>query len=164
MTEYNATARQYTRFEVTQGDTLIGSLTYGSWYQMSAGIEMAGGTSYRVEPKGFWGTTLELKAGEAVLLKFRMNWKGEIVIQPGEGPEKGFLLKHRGFFKESFVLLDPDEAELLVLKPEIKWSRFSYEYRLTAADSFEALRDKDLLLLVSVHCANYYIWMMSAAG
>jgi hypothetical protein len=66
---------------VTKTTNLIGKLSYKSWFKVNAVIEIANNTNYQVEPKGFWGTTIELKDGEKVLLKFKMNWNGEIVVQ-----------------------------------------------------------------------------------
>ncbi|MGG5210580.1 hypothetical protein ACQWU4_16765 [Chryseobacterium sp. MIQD13] len=160
MAEYYAKSKKSLSFELTQNDRLIGKLIYKSWFNFNAAIEIAD-SKYQVEPKGFWGTTIELKEGETVLLKFRMNWNGEIVVQTYfNGVKKGYIFKHRGIFKESFVLADQDGIELLVIKPHLKWNLMDYEYQLTTTDTFETCPEKDILLMEALHCANYYMSMM----
>lgn len=161
MTEYYAKSNNSLSFEVTHDDWLVGKLTYKNWFSFNAEIETLG-HSYQVEPKGFWGTTIELKDNERVLLKFRMNWNGEIVVQTYfDGVKEGFLFKHRGIFKDSFVLTDQHGTELFVMKPHLKWSTLNYEYQITASESFEVLSHKEILLLNSLHCANYYMSMIA---
>lgn len=162
MAEYQAKSNTSLVFDLTQGDKLIGKLSYKSWFKFNAVIEIAN-TNYQVEPKGFWGTTIELRDGEKVLLKFKMNWNGEIVVQTYFNDfEKDYVFKHRGIFKESFILTDPEGIELLVMKPHVKWSKMNYEYQLTTSDSFETFSNKEILLMTSLLCANYYMSM--AAG
>ena len=164
MTEYLAKSNNSLSFDVTKDDKLIGKLTYQSWFKFNAEIEMANHSIYQVEPKGFWGTTIECKDGEKVLLKFKMNWNGAIVIQTFfNDNEKGYVFKHRGIFKDSFILTDQEGMELLVMKPHLKWFKPNYEYQVTASGSFEILPHKEILLMISVHCANYYMSMMMAA-
>ena len=92
-----------------------------------------------------------------------MNWSGEIVVQTYfDGVESGYILKHRGFFKESFVLIDKEGPELLVMTSQLKWSKMNYEYLITTSDNFETLPGKEILLMTSLHCANYYMSLMMA--
>ncbi|REC44633.1 hypothetical protein [Chryseobacterium pennipullorum] len=163
MAEYYAKSTHSLSFEITKGERLIGKLIYTNWFTFNAVVETED-HHYQIEPKGFWGTTIELKDGERVLLKFRMNWNGEIVVQTYfSGVKKGYLFKHRGIFKESFVLTDPEGTELMVIKPTLKWSALNYEYDITTTDAFEADPDKETVLINSLHCANYYMSMMMSA-
>ena len=81
MTEYLAKSNNSLSFDVTKDEQLLGKLNYQSWFKFNADVEMANGSTFPVEPKGFWGTTIECKDREKVLLKFKMNWNGAIVIQ-----------------------------------------------------------------------------------
>ncbi|GAB3988293.1 hypothetical protein GCM10028807_10630 [Spirosoma daeguense] len=165
MTEYQAKSTKPLTFNITKDDQLIGKLVYESWFKFSSTLELANGSTYQIKPKGFWGTTIEFKDGDNVLLKFSMNWNGDIVIQTFSGGfEKGYIFRHKGIFNESFLLIDQDGIELLVAKPQIKWSKMNYEYQLTTSGAFESLANKEILLITSVHCANYYMSMMMAAG
>lgn len=164
MAEYYAKSSNSLSFEVTREEKLIGKLIYTSWFKFNAVIEIADGMTYQVEPKGFWGTTIELKDHERVLLKFRMNWNGEIVVQTYfDGVKNGYLFKHRGIFKESFVLTDQEGVELMIIKPHLKWSSMNYEYQINISDNFETLPEKEIVLINALHCANYYMSMMAAA-
>jgi hypothetical protein len=163
MAEYYAKSNNSLSFEVTKDDQFIGKLIYKNWFQFNAEVETLN-RFYQIEPKGFWGTTIELKDHERVLLKFRMNWNGEIVIQTYfDGVKEGFLFKHRGIFKESFVLADQQGAELFVMKPHLKWSSMNYEYQIITSEKFETFSHKEILLINALHCANYYMSMMMAA-
>lgn len=164
MTEYQAKSGNTLSFDITKEEQLIGKLTYKTWFKFNAVIETANHAIYQVEPKGFWGTTIEVKDGEQVLLKFKMNWSGGIVIQTYfNQAEKGYIFKHRGLFKESYVLIDQEGSELLIMKPHFKWSKMTYEYQIETSDTFETLSNKEILLINSLHCANYYMSMMMAS-
>jgi hypothetical protein len=164
MAEYQAKSNNSLSFEVTKDDRLIGRLNYKSWFRFNAIIEIIDGLNYEIEPKGFWGTTIELKENEKILLKFRLNWNGEIVIQTYfDDLKRSYAFKHRGIFKESFVLTDQEGIELLVMKPDLKWSTMNYEYQITTSEAFETLPSKEILLINSLHCANYYMSMMMSS-
>lgn len=164
MAEYYAKSSNSLSFEVTREEKLIGKLIYTSWFKFNAVIEIADGQTYQVEPKGFWGTTIELKDHERVLLKFRMNWNGEIVVQTYfDGVKSGYLFKHRGIFKESFVLTDQEGVELMIIKPNLKWASLNYEYQITTSDAFETFPENEIVLINALHCANYYMSMMASA-
>ncbi len=165
MAVYQAKSGNTLSFDVTKDDRLIGKLSYKSWFKFNAVIEIANDLNYRVEPKGFWGTTVELRDGEKVLLEFKMSWNGAIVVQTFfNGVEKGYIFKHRGIFKESFVLADEEGIELLVMKPHLKWNKMNYEYQITTSDAFDTFSNNEILLMSSLHCANYYMAMMMAAS
>lgn len=160
--DYQATSSNSLSFELTQGDESIGKLSYKNWFQFTASIELANHSTYPLIPKGFWGSTIELKDNDTVLLKFSMNWNGNIAIQTYFNDiEKEYIFKHRGVFNESFILIDQEETELLVMKPDVKWIKLNYEYKIQTSDRFESLSNKNILLLTSIHCANYYMSMMA---
>lgn len=165
MTVYQAKSINSLTFDLTKGDTLIGKLSYEKWFKFNAVIEIADNQNYQVVPKGFWGTTIEIKDGEKLLLQFKMNWNGEIVVHTYFNDlEKDYIFKHRGVFKESFTLTDQEGIELLVIKPHFKWNKMNYEYQITTSDTFEAFSNQEILLITSLHCANYYMSMMSSTG
>ncbi|QIP16532.1 hypothetical protein G8759_29740 [Spirosoma aureum] len=160
--DYEATSINSLSFELRQGDELIGKLSYKNWFQFRASIELANHSTYQLIPKGFWGATIELKEADTVLLTFSMNWNGSIALQTYfNAIEKDYLFQHRGVFKESFILLDEEETELVVMKPDVKWSTLNYEYLIQTTDLFASLSNKALLLLTCIHCANYYMSMMA---
>ena len=163
MKEYQAKSNSSLSFEITKDDELIGKLSYKSWFKFDATIEITN-SNYQVEPKGFWGTTIEVKDGEKVLLQFKMNWHGEVVVQTYFNDlEKGYIFKQKSVFKDSFILMDQEGTELLVMKPHMRWKKMNYEYHITTSDTFETSADKEILLMTALHCANYYMTTMMAA-
>ena len=164
MSVYQAKSNNARSFELIKEGGLVGTLIYKSWFKFNATIEIPGNPDYQVEPKGFWGTTIELKEGEKLLLKFSMHWNGNIIIQTCFNYNaKDYVFKHRGVFKESFVLIDQDGIELLVMKPDLKWN-MSFAYQVTTSDNFEAFPNKEVLLMNCVHCANYYMSTVMAVA
>ena len=162
MAEYQTKSSDFLSFDLTKDGKSIGKLAYKSWFKFDAVILIANYTSYQVEPKGFWSSTIELREREKLLLKFQMNWNGEIVLETFFGDsEKGYVFKHKGVFKESFVLTDHEGTELVVMKPHLKWALLNYEYVITTTDLFEDQPNKEILLMTSIHCANYYMSMIA---
>jgi hypothetical protein len=152
-------------FRLTQADTEIGLLEYDNWFSFKAEIILADHTRYAVQPKGFWGTTIEIKNQEQVVLDFKMNWKGQILIRTlFGGPENYYILRQKGLLKSTFVLVHQEEAELLSIEPDFKWTKLNVDYQLATSNAFEQLARKELLLLTAIHCANYYLTMMTAAA
>ncbi|MCX8530956.1 hypothetical protein [Chryseobacterium luquanense] len=96
--EYSATSEKFTTFKITKEEKIIGELHYKNWFKFNAEIEILN-SKYQVEQKGFWGTTLELLNDKKVLLKFAMNWDGNIVLNTFfDDVEKNYTFSHKGFF------------------------------------------------------------------
>lgn len=164
MADYHVTADNQRHFTATAGTRSVGELTYPKWFTFDATLSLPDQEPYQIKPKGFWGTTIELLQHDQVLLRFKMGWNGNIILHTAfHGQEQDFVFKQQGFFKHRYVLTDAQEQELLVVQPDFKWKKFNYEYTITSADAFESLATKNLLVLVAVYCANYYITMMTSA-
>lgn len=103
-----------------------------------------------------------MKGPAGVLYTFKMNWSGEILIK-SKVDAKAFVLKNKSLFKNAFVLHDKHEQELLVVQPDFKWSKLNHDYHLTTTEALGPPDAKALLLLVAVHCANYYMTMVSTS-
>ena len=161
MATYQVKSSSGLSFEVTKEGVLIGRLSYSSWFKFDAVMAIAD-ANYPVEPKGFWGRTIEVRDGERVLLTFGMGWKGEIVLQSYVDEER-YIFKQCGVFNGSFILVDRKSTELVVMKPQLKWTEMNYEYQLTTTDTFEASSGKKILLLAALHGANYIMSMAMAA-
>lgn len=162
--EYQAISEKFTHFKISKDNKQIGQLIYKSWFNFSAEIEILN-SKYYILPKGFWGTTVEVLDGKTVLLKFTMNWDGNIVMNIYfSDVEKNYTFSHKGFLRESFVLSDEKGMELLVMKPNIQWRSMKYDYHINTSEFFETFEEKYILLLTSLHCANYYMSMMMGMG
>jgi len=165
MSVYQTKADSLLSFDMTKEGRSIGKLKYKSWFRYHAVIT-TGNSSYQLEPKGFWGAGIELKEREKTLLKLAMNWKGEIAVQTYfNGIAEDYILKHKGVFKESFILTNRDGTELLVMKPHLKWTKLNYDYQISTSDVFESSANKELVLMASLYGANYYMSsIMSSIG
>ncbi|MES2647627.1 MAG: hypothetical protein V4717_12170 [Bacteroidota bacterium] len=162
MKEYKVKSEDVRHFSLTLNEREIGRLQYEKWFSFKAEMIVEGTNVYKIEPKGFWGTTIELKHNDQVLLNFKMNWNGNIIIHSKlDGTEKDFVLKHKGILKESYVLLNKEEEDLLVIRPAFKWNKFNYDYDIFTTDRFDTYSFHTILLLTTIHCVNYYMTMLS---
>ncbi|WP_240625461.1 hypothetical protein [Spirosoma pollinicola] len=142
----------------------IGELIYQKWYSFAAKILMTNGKEYQLEPRGFWESTIELKEGEAILLEFKMGWKGIVIKTYFDNEEKHFLLKLKGLLSNKFVLLDDNNEELMVAETDFKWSKLNFDYTIETTQNFDNFTNEKLLLLSVLHCINYYMTVIVAAA
>lgn len=162
MKEYKVKSEDTKHFSLTLDYQEIGRLIYKKWFSFKAEMILMGARTYQIEPKGFWGTTIELKQHDNVLLNFKMDWNGNIIIHTRfDETERDYVLKHKGILKSAYILLSKEKEELLAIQPDFKWSKFNYDYTISTTDEFENLRGKEILLLSTIHCVNYYMTMMS---
>ncbi|WP_128548115.1 hypothetical protein [Larkinella soli] len=152
-------------FTLREAGSQLATLTYDNWFSFSARIQLAGGTAYEVDPKGFWGTTIELKREQQVLLDFRMNWNGSIILKSRlDGNEREFAFKAKGVWQSSYLLQDREQRNWMAVKPDFSWQKFNYSFEIEAEDIYPDRELNDLMVMMAVHCANYYITMMSAGS
>ena len=164
MKEYKVKSENIKHFSLTIDDREVGRLEYEKWFSFKARLLVEGAGNYDVEPKGFWGTTIELKQNEKSLLNFKLNWNGHIIIHTQfDQTERDFILKHKGILKDSYVLLNREEEQLLVIQPNFKWTKFKYDYHISTTDEFDHFSFSVPMLLTTIHCVNYYMAMMSSA-
>lgn len=163
MVDYEVKSTNTKAFNLTKADALVGRLKYESWYSFKAEIYLVSDdANFTIRPKGFWGTTIEVKHNEKNLLDFEMNWKGQIIINSKiNDVDQYFVLKQVSILKNIFVLLS-NEEELLTIELNLQWSKMNFDYQLISTDAFENLENKELLLLTAIHCTNYYITMMTS--
>lgn len=164
MTTYRVTARDAKHFSLLRHDHVVGSLSYPRWFSLTATMQLGNKATYQVASKGQWGTTIELKEGPEVLLSVEMSWNGNMLFQPeGVGAEKGFVFRLMGGLRNAYSLIDGEQREVAVIQPDFSWRKASYNYMLTTTDDFDRLANQEMLLLLAVHCANYYMNSTAAA-
>ncbi|MBX0288898.1 hypothetical protein K3G63_00525 [Hymenobacter sp. HSC-4F20] len=164
MAEYQVKSMEARTFTLLAEAAPLGELKYMEWYSFKAALTLADGTSLRVEPKGFWGTTIEVKDQEAVLLSFTMHWNGNIVLKSKLGGEnRALVLKNQSLMKNTYVLQDKHGQELLTIQPDFKWSTAKHDYAIRSTELFETFEARHLLILVAIHCTNYYMAMSAGA-
>jgi len=164
MTNYEVKSTDSKHFVVTSNGEPKGSLAYDSWFSFKADIQLASQGALYAVPKGFWGTTVEIKQNDAVILSFKMHWDGNIIIKSffPEQSATEYLFKYKGILKSSFILLDPKEKLLMEVKPDFSFRKFNYDYAITTTDEFDKIEQNKILLLATVHCSNYFMSIMTA--
>lgn len=164
MADYKANSTNSTDFKLTLDDIYIGKLKYDKWYSFKAEILLADNSHYRLEPKGFWDSKIELQKDGKKLLEFEMGWKGIVIKTLFNSIERKYLLKLTGLLSSKFVLINTDEETLLAVHADFKWTSFNFDYRIETSNEFDHFEDKEILLLTILHCINYYITFVSAAS
>ena len=162
MGQYKANSTNSQNFNLTVDDKSQGELIYEKWYSFNAKIQLTDGSNYQLESKGFWDSKIELKDDSKVLLDFKMGWDGIIIRAFFETSETTYLLKLKGLLNGKFVLIDTDKRELLASEADFKWKTFNYDYNIETAEEFDSLSNKELLILTTLHCINYYMAMVTA--
>lgn len=163
MEQYLVTSKDALNFTLISNNQNAGALIYKKWYSFDAEIVMADNSKYVLEPKGFWDSKIELKKNDKILLEFKMGWKGIVIKTFFDNKEEVFLLKMKGLLKSQFVLASADLQELLVAEADFQWSKFNYDYTIKTFNDFEKFDNKDLLILTTLHCINYYMTIIIAS-
>ncbi|MBC7865581.1 MAG: hypothetical protein IAF38_21585, partial [Bacteroidia bacterium] len=113
----------------------IGTLVYKNWFSLTAEIKLADHQSFVIEPKGVWGTTVEVKKDEKTLLSFKMSWGGNIIFKTFlGGKENEFIFRKKGMLKNVYTLADKDGNQLIEVQPDFKWGKMSFDYVIVAND------------------------------
>lgn len=163
MEQYIATSKDALNFMLISNNQNTGALIYKKWYSFDAEIVLADNSRYVLKPRGFWDSKIELKKDDKVLLEFKMGWNGIVIKTFFDNEEEVFLLKMRGLLKSQFVLANADLQELLVAEADFQWSKFNYDYAIQTSIDFEKVANKDLLILTTLHCINYYMTTIIAS-
>lgn len=163
MGQYKAKSINSRNFNLTSGDEFQGELIYEKWYSFNAEIRLADGSTYLLESKGIWDSKIELKDDTKVLLDFKMGWDGIMIRTFFDSDKATYLLKSKGLLGSKFVLIDANEKELLAAEMDFKLYTFNYDCNLETAEGFENLDNRELLLLTTLHCINYYMTIISAS-
>lgn len=135
----------------------IGELIYTRWYSFSAEINLFNKKKYKLDPKDFWQSKIELKDGTNVLLEFKMGWNGIIIKTFFDKQEKSYLLKSKGILSSTFLLLDTQNNEVLAAEPNFRWTKLSYDYTIETTQIFDDFKEKELIIFTTLHCINYYM-------
>jgi hypothetical protein len=155
MGHYKVNSMNSSDFILTMNNINIGELKYSKWYSFKSEMILADNSRYQLEPKGFWDSKIELKQGEKIILYFEMGWKG-IVINLNDNSKK-YLLRSKGLLSSKFVLIDTDEKELLAIESDFKWTELTFNFNIETSNEFDNFENKEVLLLTTLHCVNYYM-------
>ncbi|GAB3894665.1 hypothetical protein [Spirosoma agri] len=162
MNTYNVTSTERRVFTLTRNDSFVGRLVYDKWFSFQSTIELPGYAPFTVDAKGFDWSNVTVNQNAEVVADFKLTWNGQFVIKTRlDTIADQFLVKQKGVVNNKFVLLTNDGVELLVVEPTYTGTQSTVDYRLSASDAFDEVANRDLLGLVVIHCANYYVAMMA---
>lgn len=68
----------------------------------------------------------------------------------------------KGLLSSQFVLIDTEKNELLVTKTDFKWNKLNFDYVIETSTDFDKFDNKELMLLTTLHCINYYMTIIAA--
>ena len=141
----------YRSFELfDESETSLGKIVYPKWYSTKAEIHI-GSKIFKTDTKGFWTTSVEVTEYEMVLLKFKMDWKGNIIMTSLQDGEKHFIIKKEKWYSNILVMKDENEKVYFHLKRNFKWKDFKFHYEIALEEDLD-----ELTLLSIVHVVNYF--------
>jgi len=166
MQSYKVKSTDTKKFTLLNNAQELGYLKYKKWFLFKAELVLANQTTCVITPTGLLGTGAALKKEGEVVLNFKMGWKGQLLIHSKLGGiRQNFIFKPKGFFYRSYILLDEQSQEVLILEPYYKWKKLNYDYDIAVVkEVFTDPAVNQILYLVMIHCANYYRGMMVAAS
>ena len=151
MKTYTATSQNSRNFILeNENQEILGELIYPKWYSTKAEIHI-GSKIFKTDTKGFWTTSVEVTEYERVLLKFKMDWKGNIIMTSLQDGEKHFIIKKEKWYSNILVMKDENEKVYFHLKRNFKWKDFKFHYEIALEEDLD-----ELTLLSIVHVVNYF--------
>ena len=163
MREFIVKAASNKHYSVWQEETEIGNLVCEKWFSFKAVMSIRNKGTFQVIPKGFWGSTIEVWKDDKLVLNFKMHWNGQIIIKTWfAGVEDAFIFKNKGIFKSGYILQNKEGKELLEITPDFSWKKLHCNY-IIHTSGMPDNEFGDLLMITSVHCANYFMAMATTA-
>ena len=151
MKTYTATSQNSRNFILeNENQEILGELIYPKWYSTKAEIHI-GSKIFKTDTKGFWTTSVEVTEYERVLLKFKMDWKGNIIMTSLQDGEKHFIIKKEKWYSETLLMKDENDKTYIKLKRNFKWKDFKYYYDIVLEEELLPVE-----ILGIIHVVNYF--------
>lgn len=164
MRQYIMSSQNSKILNLTSDGAYLGKLTYPKWYSLKANVTLADNSQYQLAAKKRWSSKIELKQDDKLLSDLKMGWKGIIIKVYFDNEQKSYLLKIKNIFSRKYILIDSNKKELLTVDTKFKWTKFRFDYEITATDEFEVLHNKEILLFTVLYGINYHISITTAAA
>ena len=84
-------------------------------------------------------------------MKFKMDWKGNIIMTSLQDGEKHFIIKKEKWYSNILVMKDENEKVYFHLKRNFKWKDFKFHYEIALEEDLD-----ELTLLSIIHVVNYF--------
>ena len=158
----NANSKDRKTFQLSDNDQLLGELMYDTPFYLKAEIKMPNTETYKLEPVGFFGTNVAVTKDGNKIASLFMSWNGKIMIIFQD--EREYALKLSGLFQNQMILENKYQEKVFQLEPKFNWRDFYRTYDIDY-DITNANEPKDnLLLLLGLYAANYFIATISGAN
>lgn len=158
----NANSKDRKTFLLSDNDQLLGELNYETPFYLKAEIKIPNTETYKLAPVGFFGTSVAVTKDGNKIASLFMSWNGKIIITFQD--EREYALKLSGLFQSQMILENKNQEKVIQFEPKFNWRDFYCKYDIT----YDITNDKEpkdnLLLLLGVYAANYFIATISGAN
>lgn len=156
--KYTAKGEHNRHFELfDENNNSLGMVGYDGWFSMKVKITQ-GSSEYRVESANFWHSELNVMKGEEIVAKVKFNWGGMTIEYLG----KSYMFKS-GIWHNKFSLVTDTDHPIITLKPDFKWTQFSFNYQIETDDNYTEGKSA-LLVLILIYCCNHMQGMAGGIG
>jgi hypothetical protein len=143
-------------YQLTNNGLLLGEVIYKSMFSRDAQLKLVNTDTYDVKKEDFWGKTILITNRDTEFARFKMNWKGEILINFRNGDEYRF--KSKGFLKPKYSIENKFSEIVLQFTQNYNWSKFRNDIAIT----INTKPDDILFILIGIYILNYHNSMMAA--
>lgn len=158
----NAHSKDKKTFLLSDNDLLLGELIYETPFYLKAEIKMPDTETYNLAPVGFFGTSISVTKDGNKIASLSMSWNGKIIIT-FQG-DREYALKLSGLFQSKMILENKSQQNVIQFEPKFSWRDFYYKYDITYDITNDNEPKDNLLLLLGVYAANYFIATISGAN
>ena len=158
----NANSKDRKTFLLSDNDQLLGELNYETPFYLKAEIKIPNTETYKLAPVGFFGTSVAVTKDGNKIASLFMSWNGKIIITFQD--EREYALKLSGLFQSQMILENKNQEKVIQFEPKFNWRDFYCKYDITYDITNNKVPKDNLLLLLGVYAANYFIATISGAN
>ena len=149
-------------FVITKEGSELLKVRYDNWFSSRAKTNY-NGRNIVIKPKNIWCSKFDVFIDDNDVGDLLFNWKGEIIIRVlRKKSEKSYLLRSKGFWKQTFELMDESNNLVLRLGPKMK-SNGNFDYVVDRKASYIKEEEWVELLIFCGFAANLYLSTSQAA-
>lgn len=149
-------------FLLSDNDQILGELNYETPFYLKAEIKIPNTETYKLAPVGFFGTSVAVTKDGNKIASLSMSWNGKIIITFQD--EREYALKLSGLFQSQMILENKNQDKVIQFEPKFNWRDFYCKYDIDYDITNTNEPNDNLLLLLAVYAANYFIATISGAN
>lgn len=149
-------------FLLSDNDQLLGELNYETPFYLKAEIKIPNTETYKLAPVGFFDTSVAVTKDGNKIASLSMSWNGKIIITFQD--EREYALKLSGLFQSQMILENKNQDKVIQFEPKFNWRDFYCKYDIDYDITNTNEPNDNLLLLLAVYAANYFIATISGAN